>query len=83
MVERLGYVQVDSINVLDRAHDRILATRLAGYRNEHLRDGLEGTRTLFEHWTHDASVIPAAWVKHWKHRFRRHRQTPREDAWWN
>jgi uncharacterized protein YcaQ len=83
MVERLGYVQVDSINVLDRAHDRILATRLAGYRSEHLRDGLEGTRTLFEHWTHDASVIPAAWVKHWKHRFRRHRQAPRDDAWWN
>lgn len=83
MIERLGYVQVDSINVLDRAHDRILATRLAGYRSEHLRDGLEGTRTLFEHWTHDASVIPAAWVKHWKHRFRRHRTAPRDDAWWN
>ena len=83
MVERLGYVQVDSINVLDRAHDRILATRLAGYRSEHLRDGLEGTRSLFEHWTHDASVIPAAWVKHWKHRFLRHRRAPRTDAWWN
>lgn len=83
MVERLGYVQVDSINVLDRAHDRILSTRLAGYRSEHLRDGLERTRTLFEHWTHDASVIPAAWVAHWKHRFRRHRTAPRDDAWWN
>ncbi|MGA0419779.1 MAG: winged helix-turn-helix domain-containing protein [Phycisphaerales bacterium] len=82
LVDRLGYVQVDSINVLDRAHDRILATRLAGYRPEHLRKAIEQHRSLFEHWTHDASVVPVGWVRHWKHRFRRHASTPRNDEWW-
>jgi len=82
MVERLGYVQVDSINVLDRAHDRILSTRLEGYRPEHLRRAIEKNRALFEHWTHDASVVPVGWVPHWKHRFRRHASTPRNDEWW-
>ena len=82
MVRRLGYVQVDSINVLDRAHDRILSTRLDGYRPEHLRRAIEKNRSLFEHWTHDASVIPVDWVPHWKHRFQRHASTPRDDEWW-
>jgi uncharacterized protein YcaQ len=36
-----------------------------------LKELLEGDRSLFEHWTHDASVIPTRWLGHWVHRFRR------------
>ncbi|MBV8201913.1 MAG: winged helix DNA-binding domain-containing protein, partial [Acidobacteria bacterium] len=32
LVRRLGYVQIDSINVVERAHHLILAPRLRGYR---------------------------------------------------
>ncbi len=82
MVERLGYVQVDSINVLERAHHMILGTRLDGYRHEHLAHSLEKTRNLWEHWTHDACVIPTKWYPHWKHRFDRYGARVERSSWW-
>lgn len=84
VVERLGFVQLDSINTLERAHHLTLHARLDGYRHEHLRTLLEHEthRTLFEHWTHDASAIPLAWYAHWKHRFGRDRERIAENAWW-
>jgi uncharacterized protein YcaQ len=69
-IERMGYVQVDTINVVARAHDHILFTRFDGYRPPVLARLLERDRRLFEHWTHDASLIPTAWFAHWKLRFR-------------
>ncbi|HVG21236.1 MAG TPA: crosslink repair DNA glycosylase YcaQ family protein, partial [Blastocatellia bacterium] len=39
-------------------------------------------RSLFEHWTHDASAIPTKWFAHWKPRFRRDRERIRLQAWW-
>ncbi|MHC4794949.1 MAG: DNA glycosylase AlkZ-like family protein, partial [Planctomycetota bacterium] len=68
LIERLGFVQVDSINVLERAHHLILQTRLESYRPETLTRLLEKDRSLFEHWTHDASLIPTRWFEHWKPR---------------
>ena len=58
LVERMGFVQLDSINVVERAHHLTLASRSDGYRHEHLSRLLERERSLFEHWTHDASAIP-------------------------
>ncbi len=82
LVDRLGYVQVDSINVLERAHHLILGTRLDGYRHGHLSHALENSRTLFEHWTHDACAIPTRWYPHWKHRFERFDERVKRNAWW-
>jgi uncharacterized protein YcaQ len=82
MVKRLGYVQVDSIIAVERAHDTILRTRLAGYRGDHLRAALERDRSLFEHWTHDASLVPIEWLPYWHKRFRRHRERLKSNAWW-
>lgn len=79
----LGYVQIDSINVLDRAHHLILSTRLRDYAPRHLAHNLERSRSLFEHWTHDASAIPIEWYPHWTHRFSRHAMTASRRAWWN
>lgn len=83
LVERLGYVQVDSINVVERAHHLILGTRLDGYRHDHLAKPLERTRGLFEHWTHDACVIPTRWFGHWRHRFERYGARVARNAWWH
>lgn len=69
-VERLGFVQLDSINVVERAHHHVLWTRLHEYRPAMLL-GLLSQGLVFEHWTHDASVIPAALFPHWRHRFTR------------
>lgn len=82
LVERLGFVQVDTINVVTRAHDLTLFSRLDGYRPEHLRKLLEDKRSIFEGFTHDASAIPTAWFAHWKPRFARDCARIHAHAWW-
>ncbi|MEM0943829.1 MAG: crosslink repair DNA glycosylase YcaQ family protein [Pseudomonadota bacterium] len=71
LIEGLGFVQVDSISTVARAHHMILAARSRTYRPKHLARLLERDRSLFEHWTHDASVIPTRFYPHWRLRFRR------------
>ncbi len=71
LIRRLGFVQVDSINTVERAHHMILHARRTGYRPNHLRPLLERDRSLFEHWTHDAAIIPTDFYPHWRLRFER------------
>ena len=49
LVDRIGFVQVDSINTVARAHDMILWSRRQGYRPPALKRALEGERSLWEH----------------------------------
>jgi hypothetical protein len=72
LIEQMGFVQLDSINYVERAHHLTLGSRLDAYRHEHFAHLLETKRHLFEHWTHDASAIPTAWFAHWKPRFKRY-----------
>lgn len=71
LITQLGFVQVDSINTVERAHHMILRARRAAYRPKHLTPLLEQDHSLFEHWTHDASIIPTEFHRHWHLRFRR------------
>lgn len=71
LAESLGFVQIDSIRTVERAHHHILASRAPGYRPGWLAHHLERERSLFENWTHDASVVPARFFPYWKPRFRR------------
>jgi hypothetical protein len=82
LIERLGFVQLDTINVVGRAHDLTLFSRLDGFRPEQLKKLLESKRSLFEGFTHDASVIPTVWFPHWKPRFARDRARIQAHAWW-
>ena len=82
LIERLGFVQIDSINIVERAHHLTLAARLQGYRPAMLARLLERERRLFEHWTHDASAIPTVWYPWWKLRFERYRRRVLEHPWW-
>ncbi|EJJ28882.1 winged helix-turn-helix domain-containing protein [Rhizobium sp. CF142] len=70
LIHDLGFVQVDSIQTVERAHHQILFSRNQTYRREHLTALLEKDGALFEHWTHDASILPSAFFKYWKHKFR-------------
>jgi uncharacterized protein YcaQ len=81
-IDALGFVQVDTINVVARAHDLTLFSRLDGYRPEMLQHLLESDRTLFEHWTHDAAIIPTRWYAHWKPRFSRASARIEGHPWW-
>ncbi len=82
VIEGLGFVQLDSINTVARAHDLILWSRLPDYRPEQLDQLLYKERFLFEHWTHDASAIPTAFYAHWKHRFAREATRLPDHPWW-
>ncbi len=73
-IERMGFVQVDTINTVERAHQHILLTRFDRYRPATLTRLLERERTLFEHWTHDASIIPIGLYPQWRYRFERAKQ---------
>ncbi|MBB3392433.1 hypothetical protein FHT82_005220 [Rhizobium sp. BK275] len=70
LIHDLGFVQIDSIQTVERAHHQILFSRNQTYRREHLTALLEKEGALFEHWTHDASILPSAFFKYWKHKFR-------------
>jgi len=60
---------MDSIRTVERAHHMILFARNQTYRPEHLRQLVEVDRRLFEHWTHDAALIPTEFYPHWRRRF--------------
>jgi len=81
LVQRLGFVQVDSINTVARAHHLTLWARLHGYQPEQLDTLLERERFLFEHWTHDASAIPTSLYPYWWHRFRQAERRCLANAW--
>lgn len=81
LIEQMGFVQLDSINYVERAHHLTLGSRLDAYRHDHFTHLLETRRHLFEHWTHDASVIPTAWFAHWKPRFAQYEKRFRQSKW--
>jgi uncharacterized protein YcaQ len=69
LIQKLGYVQLDSIRIIERAHHHILYARHTAYRPRHLERLQAKTPALFEHWTHDSSLIPLELYPHWRHRF--------------
>jgi len=62
-VQHLGYVQIDTINVVERCHHQILFTRIPDYRRDHLRQAQSVDRTVFEYWTHALSYVPTADIR--------------------
>jgi uncharacterized protein YcaQ len=59
-IAHLGYVQIDTINVVERCHHQILYTRIPDYQRDHLRQAQSVDKTVFEYWTHALSYIPTA-----------------------
>jgi uncharacterized protein YcaQ len=57
-VEHLGYVQIDTINVIERCHHQILYTRIPAYRRADLHQAQAIDKTVFEYWTHALSYLP-------------------------
>ncbi len=78
LIEHLGFVQVDSIQTVERAHHMILFARNQTYRHKQLSRLIEKDAALFENWTHDASIIPSCFFPFWKLRFAREEARLRE-----
>ena len=73
-IDRLGLLQIDSVNVLARAHYLPLFSRLGNYDSGHLDRlawGRPSARGLFEFWAHEASLLPVACHPLWRWRMAR------------
>lgn len=57
VIEELGYIQIDTISVIERAHHHTLWSRVKGYEPEMLNELLI-ERKVFEYWGHAASCLP-------------------------
>jgi len=56
-IEHLGYIQIDTISVIQRAHHHTLWNRNPRYKLEHL-DKLLADKQVFEYWSHAAAYLP-------------------------
>lgn len=79
LIEKLGYVQLDPIRVVERAHHHILFVRNSAYRPKQLAMLQSREPLFFENWTHDSSLIPIQFYPWWRHRFASVKQ--RIDHW--
>jgi uncharacterized protein len=73
-VEHLGYVQIDTINVIERCHHHILWTRIPAYRREHLQQAQSIDKSVFEYWTHALSYVPTKDLRFFIAAMKRHRR---------
>ncbi len=60
VLDRVGLVQIDSVNVVTRSHELPFLARLGPYPREALSAWLWGSGEVFEYWAHEASLLPVA-----------------------
>ena len=77
VVERLGYVQIDTISVVQRAHHHVLWSRCGDYHPDMLHELQAVDRRVFEYWTHAASYVPMRDYRWYLPRMRAHAANPR------
>ena len=75
-VEHLGYVQIDTINVIERSHHHILFTRIPAYRRADLRHAQSIDKTVFEYWTHALAYVPVRDIRFFVPAMKAHRADP-------
>ena len=73
-VAHLGYVQIDTINVIERCHHHILWTRIPDYRRADLRQAQSVDKSVFEYWTHALSYVPTKDLRFFIPAMKRHRR---------
>ena len=82
-LERTGALQLDSVNVVDRAHYLTLWSRFGPYDRSRVDRWVYGERLAYEYWGHEASILP---ISHLPLGRRRMRRFPPESwsgrKWW-
>lgn len=78
IIDTLGYVQIDTINVIDRSHHIVLFSRCPDYRHEYLDELLARDKKIFEYWAHMASYVP---IKDYRYYIRRMKEPPKKGSW--
>lgn len=83
IIQRLGFVQLDTIQNVSRAHHHILWSRHRDYREPMLDEILKERKHIFEHFTHDASVLPMDIYPMWQKRIKRMKTKIHKASWHN
>ena len=78
-LRHLGYVQIDTIHVIERCHHHIFHTRIPDYRREHLDHAQAVQRSVFEYWTHALAYLP---IEDFRYYVRDMRNGPRSHGRW-
>ncbi len=78
-VAHLGYVQIDTINVIERCHHHILFTRIPNYKRLDLRRAQTDDKSVFEYWTHALAYVPSADFRFFMADMKLHRR--QSDRW--
>ena len=73
-VAHLGYVQIDTINVIERCHHHILFSRIPSYRRVDLRQAQSVDKSVFEYWTHALSYVPSNDFRYFLPAMRQHKR---------
>ena len=80
VVQHLGYVQIDTISVVERAHHHTIWSRQSGYEPKQI-DVLQRERKVFEYWSHAASYLPMEAYRFCLPKMRRYREG--KSHWFN
>jgi uncharacterized protein YcaQ len=75
-VSHLGYVQIDTINVIERCHHHILFTRIPAYLRSDLAQAQSIDKSVFEYWTHALAYVPSADYRFYIETMRAFRRAP-------
>ena len=58
IIEKLSYLQIDTISIVERSHHHILWSRMNSYKREMLDELIEKDKLIFEYWSHAAAYLP-------------------------
>lgn len=75
-VKHLGYVQIDTIHVIERCHHHILYSRIPDYKRSFLHQAQAKDKTVFEYWTHALAYIATDDFKYFIGDMKRRRANP-------
>ena len=76
-VSHLGYVQIDTINVIERSHHHILHSRIPGYRAADLAQAQSVDKSVFEFWAHALAYLPIGDYRHFVPAMDAYRENPK------
>ncbi len=80
-IQQLGWVQIDTINVIERAHHHILWSRVPNYRPQHLVYLQSQEKSVFEYWSHVLAYFPTD--SFYFHRLRMETNKVKPNKWYS
>ena len=78
-LEQIGYAQIDTLSVVNRAHHHVLWSRVKGYQPHHLHE-LVVEKNAFEYWAHAAAYLP---MRDYRFTIPRQEEVKASDGMWH